>query len=294
MRKGITRDLLIKLRVIMFDYIPELVIKLEFRRNAGYWPNLKNPVTFNEKLTWLKLYWRDHKAVQCADKYAVRNFVIERGLSSILNDLYGVYDSVEEIDFDGLPSKFVLKVTHGCGYNIICIDKAKLDWDETKRKLKYWQGINYFNYSLEWPYREIKPKIVCERYIQTADGKPLKDYKVFCFDGEPRMLFVASDRINGKTKFNFYTCDWESIPVENHYPRSSEALPRPEQLEEILEISRKLSKGFPHVRVDVYIESGTVIFGEMTFFHMSGNQPFSPFKYDVEFGKYLTLQMKKS
>jgi hypothetical protein len=289
MKKGVLRDSLMKFRTHAFNNFPKLITKLDFRRNAGYWPNLKNPVTFNEKLTWLKLYWRDPLAIKCADKYDVREFIRERGLADILIDLYGVYDNVEDIDFEQLPTRFALKVTHGCGYNVICTDKEKLNWEEIKRKIQYWQGLSYYDHSLEWIYKDIKPKIICEKFIETSDGKPPKDYKVFCFNGEPEMLFVASDRINNQTKFDFYTSDWGHIPVKNHYPNSSGELPRPAELEQILEMSRKLSDGFPHVRVDFYIEEGRIIFGEMTFFHFSGNQPFEPFQYDIEFGKYLTL-----
>lgn len=289
MKKGIVRDSLMKCRTQAYNIYPKLITKIDFKRNAGYWPNLKNPVTFNEKLTWLKLYWRDPKAIQCADKYGVREFVRERGLVDILIELYGVYDNVEDIDFEQLPTKFALKVTHGCGYNVICTDKEKLNWEEIKRKVLYWQGLNYYDHSLEWVYKDIKPRIICEKFIETSDGKPPKDYKVFCFNGEPKMLFVASDRVNNQTKFDYYTCEWEHLTVKNHYANSSGELPRPAELEQILEMSRKLSEGFPHVRVDFYIEEGRIIFGEMTFFHFSGNQPFEPFQYDIDFGKYLTL-----
>ena len=283
------RFVLIQLRAIFFILFPKAVVAIEFRRNAGYWPNLKNPQTFNEKLTWLKLYWRDPLAVTCADKYAVRDFVAERSDVNILNQMFGVFDKVEDIDFDQLPDRFVLKITHGCGYNIFCKSKSDFDWEEAKRRLSKWQETNYSSYSLEWVYKDIKPKIICEKYIETKDDKPPRDYKVFCFNGEPKMLFVASDRIGDKTKFDFYTCNWERIPVKNHYPNNPEQIERPRELEELLRYSRKLSHGFPHVRVDYYIESGKIIFGEMTFFHFSGNQPFEPFEYDLEFGKYLTL-----
>ncbi len=277
------------LRTIALKIFPITTTKIEFRLNTGYWPNLKNPETFNEKLTWMKFFWYDPLAVQCADKYDVREFVRQRGLESILNPLFGVYDDVDEIDFFGLPESFVLKVAHGCGFNIICENKQELDWEETKEKIRRWQKINYYHQNLEWVYRDIKPRIVCEKFIQTSDGKPPKDYKVFCFNGEPRFLFVATDRIDHKTKFDFYTLDWEHIPVKNHYPNASEPLEKPERLEDMIAMSRIISKGFPHVRVDFYIESGEIIFGEMTFFHFSGNVPFEPFEYDLEFGKYLSL-----
>lgn len=279
-------------RINALRVCPRLATKVEFRLKTGYWPDLENPKTFNEKLTWMKFFWYDQLAVQCADKYAVRDFVRKRGLENILNPLYGVYEKVDEIDFPGLPGAFVLKVTNGCGLNIICKNKQELDWEATKEKIRHWQKGNYYQHNLEWVYRDIKPRIVCERFIETPDGKPPKDYKVFCFNGEPKMLFVATDRIDHQTKFDFYTLNWEHIPVKNHYPNASELAQKPERLEEIIAMSKILSKGFPHVRVDFYIESGEIIFGEMTFFHFSGNVAFEPFKYDLEFGKYLSLPRK--
>lgn len=282
-----------KVRRIYIDILdktrPNQRLKRQFKEKVGYELNLDNAQTYNEKIQWIKVNWHDPRLVVCMDKYGVRDYVESKGLGYTLNNIIDVYESVEDININALPKKFVLKANHGSGWNIICTNKDELDWNSAKWKLKRWMKDNFYYHGYEWGYLNIKPKIICEEFIETADGKPLKDYKVFCFNGEPKMLFVASDRIDNQTKFDFYTCDWEFIPVKNHYPNSSEKLPRPKELEEVLEISRKLSEGFPHVRVDVYIESGRIIFGEMTFGHFSGLHPFKPEEYDYEFGKYFKL-----
>ena len=171
------------IRYKSFEKFPKLTLKAEFRRHVGYSLNLNNPSTFNEKLQWLKLNWHDKNATICADKYEVRGFIKEKGLSHILNDLYGVYDNVDDIQIDELPEQFVMKVTHGCGQNLICTDKSKLNWEEEKKNFKKWMNISHYYKSLEWVYKDIKPRIIVEKLINTSDGKPPKDYKVFCFNG---------------------------------------------------------------------------------------------------------------
>lgn len=291
-RSAVIQDIIHKVRYILFKLFPETILKIEFRRNSGYNLDLKNPQSFNEKLQWLKLYWYDPKATICADKYSVREYVKSKGLGHILNELYGVYENVDEIEFDKLPDKFVMKVTHGCGQNIICNDKSKINWEHEKKKFRKWLNRSHYYSSLEWVYRDIKPRIIVEKLIETDDGKMPKDYKVFCFNGEPKVLFVAMDRGEGTTKFDFYDLDWNNLPVKNYYPNSNNKLPKPANLEEMLIYSRILSEGFPHMRVDFYLEEKRVIFGECTFFHFSGNQPFEPMSFDYELGAYLELRKR--
>lgn len=280
----------IKILKNYFSFRNNLETKMRklFIRNVGYHPNFENPKSFNEKLQWLKLNWHDPLATICADKFTVRNYVKEKGLEHILPKLYGVYEKVSDIDFDNLPNKFVLKASHGSGMTIICRDKSKLNVNIAKKKLKRWLKLNYYYLNGEWVYKDCKPRIICEKLIESEDKRPPKDYKFFCFNGKPEFLFVASDR-GIATKFDFFTCEWEHIPVKQHYP-NSEILPeKPKRFAEMLKISEKLAEGFPHVRIDLYNENGKIIFGEMTFFHFSGTQPFEPVKYDFEFGKYIKL-----
>lgn len=272
--------------------MPERTLKFEYKRKMGTRLNLENPQTFTEKLQWLKLYWYDPKATICADKYSVREYVSSKGLEHILNDIYGVYKNVDDINFDELPESFVMKVTHGCGQNLIVKDKSNIDWNIEKEKFRKWLDINHYYNSLEWVYRDIEPRIIVERLLTTEDNSPLKDYKFFCFNGEPKALFVASDRGENTTKFDFYDLNWNKLDVKNHYPNSQGEIDKPEQLEEMIEYAKELSKGFPHVRIDFYIEKGKIIFGESTFFHFSGTEKFEPVDFDFLLGKYLTLPQK--
>ena len=271
----------------------EKYLKNRFIRNVGYIPNITNPKSYNEKLQWLKLNWYNPLAAKCADKYTVREYVKDKGLENILNNLYGVFESTSEINIDKFPEKFVLKTTHGSGMNIICPDKKNFDWRNAKKQLERWLKLNYYYLGGEWVYKDLKPRIICEEFIETIDNKPPKDYKIFCFNGKPHLLFVASDR-GISTKFDFYTCDWKRIPLKQHYPNSNTELEKPRALEEMLSIAEKLSEGFPHVRVDFYYEQERVIFGEMTFFHFGGTQPFEPVEYDYILGELLDLQEIKS
>lgn len=266
----------------------EKLIRKRFRKNIGREPEFHNPATYNDKLQWLKFNWYDEEAIKCADKYDVREFVKERVGSQYLNELYAVYNSVEEIDIKSLPKSFVLKGTHGSGFNIICTDKNILNWNIEFRKMARWMKTNYYLENREWIYKDIKPRIVCEKFLFEDDGGLPKDYKFFCFDGIPKFMFLASDRGEG-TKFDFYDLDWNKIPVSQYYPNSNYQNPRPEKLDEMIRLSKKLSKGFPHVRVDFYVNNGNIIFGEMTYFHFSGTKKFVPEKYDQIFGEYIDL-----
>lgn len=291
-RSKYMQELFNLIRYSAFNIFPKTVLKIEFKRHAGYKLNINEPKTFNEKLQWLKLNWIDEQARVCADKYEVRKYIKEKGLEHILNDLYFVYENIEDINIDELPNEFVMKVSHGCGQNLICKDKSKVDWKKEKKKFKKWLKTSHYYDSLEWVYKGLKPRIIVEKLIKTEDGKVPKDYKIFCFNGEPKYLFVASDRGKNTTKFDFYDCEWNRLKVKNYYPNSEQGIKRPKELEQMLEYSRILSKDFPHVRIDFYIEENKIIFGESTFFHFSGSQPFEPIEFDYEMGRILTLPNK--
>ena len=285
------RTIYVFVRFAAFAIIPKLTLSIDFKRHVGYKLNLKDPKTYNEKLQWLKLNWFDPKATICADKYTVREFVAEKGLGHTLNELYCVYDCADNINFEELPDQFVMKVTHGCGQNLVCLDKSQINWEAEKKTLNKWLKMSHYYNSLEWVYKGIIPRIVVEKLIQTEDGKLPKDYKVFCFNGEPKCIYVVQDRsMDPDTKrFDFYDCNWNHINVKNHYPNSEKILPKPKELGRLLDYSRVLSAGFPHARIDFYIENGNIIFGECTFFHFSGHGPFEPMEFDYKMGEYLTL-----
>lgn len=266
------------------------ILKKQFKWATGYKLNLDNPKSFNEKIQWLKLNYKNPLLTKCADKYAVREYVKEKIGEEYLIPLLGVWDSPDDIDFDALPNQFVLKVNWGSGQNIIVKDKSKLNIEEAKEKLRKWvkkESNHYYDF-LEWAYKDIQPKITCEKYIEQMDGK-LIDYKFFCNWGEPKFLFLGIDRYID-TKFNFYDLDWNLLPVKNHYKVSTTPIPKPKNYDKMLELSKKLSADFPFVRVDLFEIDEKIYFGELTFYHFNGTEPFEPVKWDYKFGDMIDIE----
>ncbi|HKM05540.1 MAG TPA: ATP-grasp fold amidoligase family protein [Sphaerochaeta sp.] len=264
-------------------------LSIKYRMSNGTKLNLEDPKTYNEKLQWQKIHDRNPLYPALTDKYAVRNFIADTIGKKYVVPLVGVYDNVSAIDVAALPSSFVLKPTHTSGDVLFCKDKATFDWEKANNLMNSWLSNNYYWYDREWPYKEIQPRIICEEMIKTSDGNPPRDYKIFCFDGEPKMAFVASDRSNG-TKFDFFDIEWERLPLKQHYPNSTYDIPKPGKWDEMLEIARKLSVGFPQVRVDLYVDADEkILFGELTFFHFSGFEPFEPASYDQLLGSWVQL-----
>ncbi len=260
-----------------------------FKKRLNRELNLKNPVKYNDKIQWLKLYWRDPLATKCADKYKVREFISETIGDEYLNELIAVYDSVDEIDIQALPQSFVLKGTHGSGYNIICKDKDKMNWKKEFKKMRRWLRLSYYLEEREWVYKDIKPRIICEKYMEEANAEDLRDYKIFCFNGEPKLIQVDANRFNDH-KRNYYDLDWNLLDISIDVPSDTETIIHPpEKLSEMIELSKVLSKNFPHVRVDFYEVDQKIIFGELTFFHSSGFGQFNPPEYETEWGNYLEL-----
>lgn len=287
-------NLFIKIREFWYkNFISdEKCIKKRFKKRMGREVNLENPVKYNDKLQWLKLNWRDPVATKCADKYKVREFVKNKIGKKYLNKIYGVYDSVDEINIKNLPQSFVLKATHGSGKNIICKNKNSLNWKKKAINMKGWLKTNHYWINREWVYKDIKPKIICEKYLENKNGNPPKDYKIFCFNGEPKLIEVDFDRFSSHTR-NFYDLDWNLLNLEIEYPNDKNTyISKPEKLNEMLKLSKILSEDFPHVRVDFYNLNGELIFGELTFFHESGTGKFNLEKYEIKMGNWLTLPNK--
>lgn len=265
------------------------LISIKYRISMGRPLNWKNPQTFTEKLNWLKLY--DHNPIypKIVDKWEVMDFVKERIGEEYCVKKYGIWNSFDEIDFDALPNRFVLKCTHDSGGVVICKDKASFDKDSARKKLETSLKRNYYLFSREWQYKEIKPRILAEEYLEDSNSKDLPDYKFFCFDGEVKFLYVATGRGEGKTCFDFFDTEYNHLPVRQHYPNAATPPEKPECYDEMLELAKKLSKGFKHVRVDFFMVNGKVYFGELTLTHMAGYHPFEPTEYDEIFGRYLHL-----
>lgn len=249
---------------ILYLCSPVLATKYLYRRYTGKILDLKNPKGFNQKLQWLKLYWQNPLIVQCADKYGVREYAIKCGYENILPELYGVYEKTSEINWDTLPDKFALKCTHGCGFNIICDDKNKLDKNQTFKQLDEWLKIRIDKLHAEIHYSKIKPRIICEQYLETDAGFLPIDYKILCFNGKPQILSVCKDRFS-VLKVAYLDINWE---IKNFGSKEYSILTNPEKpdcFDEMLKYAEVLSKPFPFVRIDFYVYKNKPVLGEMTF-----------------------------
>jgi hypothetical protein len=269
----------------------KLFLKYKFRVLMHKKLDLKNPKTYNEKLQWLKLYDRKPAYSAMVDKAEAKRVVANLiGEQHIIPTL-GVWEKFDDIDFDKLPDQFVLKTTHGCGGVIICKDKAKLDSTTARKEINFSFKHNYFTYGREWPYKNVKPRIIAEQLMVDESGIELKDYKFFCFDGEPKAMFIATDRPHD-TRFDFFDMDFKHLPFTNGHENATKIIHKPQNFELMIELARKLSTGIPHVRVDLYNINGKVYFGELTFFHWGGMVPFEPEEWDYTFGSWINLPLK--
>ncbi|CEN21905.1 ATP-grasp fold amidoligase family protein [Paraclostridium sordellii] len=265
----------------------ETYIKLLYRSYEGKKLNLENPITFNEKLQWLKLNDRNPLYTQLVDKYNVRRYVEAKLGDKYLIPLIGVYDNVDEIDFEKLPKSFVLKCTHDSGSVIVCDDKSKLDFNLTKERLKKSLNRNFYYCNREWPYKYVKPKIVCEKMLDSQ----IIDYKIFCFNGEPKFLYVGQGLVSDHSlKIDFYDLDWNKMNFKRtDYENFDGYIERPKKLEEMVKIAKKLSKEITFVRIDLYEVEGKLYFSEFTFTPGGGYIPLSPSRYDKKLGDLLKL-----
>lgn len=274
-----------------FLFSDRLYLKLLFRLKMGYPLNLNNPKTYSEKLQWLKLYNRKPEYTVMVDKYAVKQYVADRVGAEYVIPTLGVWERVEDIDFDKLPNKFVLKTTHDSGGIVICLDKNTFDIENACQRLNKNLKQNFFKILREWPYKNVPPRIIAEEYIVDNSRNDLPDYKFFCFDGEVKAMFVAVDRssVVEETKFNFYDMNFNLLPFTNGHPNSRYEIEKPTCFQQMKNLATELSKNIPHVRVDFYEVNGRIFFGEITFFHWSGMQPFVPVEWDYKFGEWIHL-----
>jgi hypothetical protein len=275
----------------LLRFIPdELMIKLQYRIKLGRTINLKEPQRFSEKLQWYKLYYRTPLMTQCADKYSVRKYIKSKGVEDILNKLYAVYESVDEIHLDSLPEKFVMKTTNGSGTNIFCKDKSQFSLDDVKQCLKNWINRDVYSAGREWSYKDIVPKIIVEEYLEDKNSpfNGINDYKFLCFNGKAKYIILDVDRYTDH-KRNVYDIDWNFINVSTDKPNLGDCVPRPEGLDEMLRVADILAKDFPFVRVDLYWVNGKVYFGELTFYPWTGYVQFKPDEFDFILGEQFKL-----
>lgn len=264
--------------------------KLRIHSNLSF----KKIETFNEKMQWLKIYDRDPQYTDLVDKYEVRKYIAAKIGEEYLIPLIGVYDSFEQIDFENLPNSFVIKCTHDSGGVFICKNKNTIDRKLLKRKIRQRMRKNYYWGVREWPYKNIKPRIIIEKYMVDESGFELKDYKLMCFNQEVKCSFVCNDRESKDgLKVTFYDRDWNIMPFERHYPKNMHPIAEPNNYEKMIELAEELSKNICFLRVDFYEINSRIYFGELTFFPGSGFEEFSPEKYDLLLGSWLKLPEEK-
>ncbi len=281
-------------KVFMTQIPDKKYIELLYEVRTGKKLNLQSPKTYNEKLNWLKLYYHNNELTKMADKITAKEIVSESIGSEYVVPIIGIWEKAEDIDYEKLPNSFVLKCNHDSGSVVICKDKKSFDIKATKEKLQECLSKNYYYYSREWAYKNIEPKIIAEPYLEDFECAELRDYKFFCFDGEVKFLYVATDRFkeNEEVKFTFFDSDYNYLPVVHGHPYAEPLPKKPAGYEKMKELAGILSKGLPHVRVDFYEANGKIFFSEFTFYNNSGFLTFQPDEWDSKFGEYLNLPAK--
>ena len=276
-----------------FKWLPDrLYLKLRFRFKLGYWPDFQNPVDFNEKINWLKLYYRKPEFTQLVDKYSVKQYVTSVIGAAHVIPTIGVWESPNAIPFDTLPDKFVLKTTHSGGNTgvVICKDKTTINIEDIVIKLKESLRTDVYKTSREWPYKNVVKRIIAEPYLEDDDTHELRDYKFFCFNGEVKAMFVATERQSRPEPFfDFFDADFNHLNIRQGHPNSPYPIEKPRTFEQMKEIANKLSKGHPFLRVDLYEANNRVYFGEITFYHFAGMVPMEPPEWNSIFGGWIVL-----
>lgn len=275
----------------LLNWMPdEAYVKLQFRLAMGYPLDLKNPKTFNEKLQWLKLHDRNPLYTTLVDKYAVRQYIGETlGEEYLIPLVGGPWKNAEEIDFDALPEQFVLKCNHDSGGVIVCKDKSMLDIDAARKKLNERLKKNYYYANREWPYKNVKPCILAEKYMADEKGE-LEDYKFFCFHGEPKLLYVCTERNTEKgLHTTYFDLNWEKLPIRRDFPISDEEIKKPACFDEMIEVAKKLAAVSPYVRIDLYDIQGKPRFGEFTLYPDSGMRFIDPPEWNERMGSWIVL-----
>lgn len=274
----------------LYNHMPdERFLKKKYKLKMGYELDLSNPQTFNEKIQWLKLNDRRPEYTMMVDKYEVKKYVAEKiGEEHIIPTL-GVWNRFDDINFDNFPNQFVLKCTHDSGGIVICKDKSNFDKEVARAKINKCLRRNFYWIGREWPYKNVKPRIIAEKYMVNESGCELKDYKVFNFNGEPKLIQVDYYRFINHMR-NLYTTEWEFVEVEIEYPLdNNKQIDKPQKLEQMLDLAAKLSEGIPHIRTDFYAIDDKIFFGELTFSHGSGMERYTPESLNLELGQWLVL-----
>lgn len=281
-----------------FLYSKLLFLKLHYRCIIGIWPNFKQPKTFSEKINWLKLNNIHPEYSQLVDKYEVKKYVASAIGDEFIIPTLGLWNSIDEIDWTDLPEQFVIKSTSDSGSIVICKEKSKFDIEDAKCKLKKLGTRDYYKVSKEYPYKDIQHRFIAEEYIEEDNGGELKDYKFFCFDGVPKFCQVIRNRRTKET-IDFYDMDWKRMPFVGLLTRNSHItfgdtpVPKPQCLDNMVNIASRLSEGKKFSRIDLYLVGNKIYFGEITFFPASGMGYFEPREWDYKLGDMIKLPIDK-
>ncbi|MCX0371595.1 glycosyl transferase [Clostridium perfringens] len=269
------------------DMSDEKYLKMMFKHRLGYELDLNNPKTFNEKLQWLKLHDRNPFYTQLVDKYEVRRYIAKTIGEEYLIPLIGVWNNFDEIDFSKLPNQFVLKCTHDSGSVFICTDKNEFNIEKARKKINNALKRNYYYHDREWPYKNVKPRIICEKFISDNNSVPA-DYKVLCFNGKAKLIEMHIDRF-GDHKQDFYDEKWNKTQISQEGTRSDYISEKPRDFENMIKLSEKLANNINHVRIDWFVTNNKLYFGEITFFDGSGFYPFDNKEDDYLIGSWISL-----
>ena len=288
-----------KFKDFLSYFIPDkIIIKHKFYKRFGYKLNLKNPCTYNEKAQWQKLYDRNPLYTNMVDKYKAR-FIVEQKIgNNYLIPLLGHWNTFDEIDFDSLPQKFVLKTTHDSG-GVWIIEKNNVDLNQIKKEVVKHLKKNFFWASREWPYKNVKPSIIAEKFMVDESGVDFKDYKFYCFNGKVKLLMIASDintteHVNNHksheyTLMDYYDENLDNVKINWGFNFSENPGPLPSNINELKQIAEKLSEGINSVRVDLYTDLNNIYFGEFTFYDGAGFDKIEPIEWDYKLGSYITI-----
>lgn len=286
---------MIKLLVKKCSYIipDKWYLALRYRMKLGQWPNLKNPQLYTEKLQWLKLYDRKPEYTTMVDKYEAKKYIADIVGDQYIIPTYGVWEKFDDIDFESLPNRFVLKCTHNSGGVIVCMDKQSFDIDKARKVIEDCLRENYYWHSREWQYKNVKPRIIAEEYLYDTDypDDSIMDYKFLCFDGEPKLIYYAEENTDDPYA-DIYDMNFQKQNIQFPEPNSPVIAKEPERFEEMKEIARKLSKHSAHLRVDFYNVNGKLYVGELTFYHCAGIFHIQPEKWNRILGDWITLPKK--
>lgn len=271
----------------------EYYLRVYYKAVFGKKLDLKEPKTFNEKLQWLKLNDRNPKYVSLVDKFLVKQYVADEIGEEYIIPTLGCWNSFDEIDFEALPEKFVLKCTHDSGGLVICHNKHSFDYESAKTGITECLKRNFYWIGREWPYKEIQPRVIAEKYMEDEKDRELKDYKFLCFNGQVKCSFVCNERFSESgLKVTFYDTEWNVMPFTRHYPKSDKPINKPINYDKMVQLAEKLSKDIPFVRVDFYEVDGKIYFGELTFYPGSGFEEFTPMEWDLKLGEWIQLDLK--